>query len=42
MSKLKKLKQVEYAIYNKILPVRIYEGSSGSYFAKNADFVRLL
>ena len=33
------IKKVEYAIDHEILPQRIYEGSSGSYFAKNSDFV---
>lgn len=33
-----KVKHVEYAIENNIYPQRIYEGSSGSYFAKNSDF----
>lgn len=32
------LKQVEFAIDHSIVPQRIYEGSSGSYFAKNSDF----
>lgn len=30
-----KIKQVEFAIDHNVLPQRIYEGSSGSYFAKN-------
>ena len=34
-----KVKQVEYAIYNKIYPERIYMGSSGSYFARNSQLV---
>jgi hypothetical protein len=34
-----KVKQVEYAIYNKTNPERIYAGSSGSYFAKNIQLV---
>lgn len=33
------LKQVEFAIDHNIMPQRIYEGSSGSYFAKNSDYV---
>ncbi len=33
------VKQVEFAIDHNIMPQRIYEGSSGSYFAKNSDFV---
>jgi hypothetical protein len=33
------IKQVEYAIDHNILPQRIYEGSSGSYFAKNSEYV---
>lgn len=32
------LKQVEFAIDHNIMPQRIYEGSSGSYFAKNTDY----
>lgn len=32
------LKQVEFAIDHNIMPQRIYEGSSGSYFAKNSEF----
>jgi hypothetical protein len=35
-----KIKQVEFAIDHNILPQRIYEGSSGSYFAKNSEYVR--
>ncbi len=31
------LKQVEFAIDKGIMPQRIYEGSSGSYFAKNSE-----
>ena len=31
------VKQVEYAIDHNVLPQRIYEGSSGSYFAKNLE-----
>lgn len=31
------LKQVEFAIDHNVMPQRIYEGSSGSYFAKNTD-----
>jgi len=34
-----KVKQVETAIDKNVFPQRIYEGSSGSYFAKNMDFV---
>jgi hypothetical protein len=34
-----KIKQVEFAIDHSILPQRIYEGSSGSYFCKNSDYV---
>jgi hypothetical protein len=34
-----KIKQVEFAIDHNILPQRIYEGSSGSYFAKNSEYV---
>ena len=34
-----KVKIVEYAIENNVYPQRIYEGSSGSYFAKNSEFV---
>ena len=34
-----KIKQVEFAIDHNILPQRIYEGSSGSYFAKNTNMV---
>lgn len=34
-----KVKQVEFAIDHDILPQRIYEGSSGSYFAKNSEYV---
>jgi phosphatidylinositol 4-kinase type 2 len=33
------VKKVEFAIDHDILPQRIYEGSSGSYFAKNSDYV---
>ena len=36
------VKQVEFAIDHDVLPQRIYEGSSGSYFAKNSDFVSLI
>jgi hypothetical protein len=36
-----KIKQVETAIDKNIFPQRIYEGSSGSYFAKNIDFVNI-
>lgn len=32
------MKQVEFAIDKGIMPQRIYEGSSGSYFAKNSEF----
>ncbi|RNA41501.1 Phosphatidylinositol 4-kinase type 2-beta [Brachionus plicatilis] len=32
-----KVKNVEYAIDHNVLPQRIYEGSSGSYFCKNLD-----
>ena len=35
------VKKVEFAIDHDILPQRIYEGSSGSYFAKNSDFVSI-
>lgn len=34
-----KIKQVEFAIDHNVLPQRIYEGSSGSYFAKNVTMV---
>ena len=34
-----KVKEVELAIDHNILPKRIYEGSSGSYFCKNTNFV---
>lgn len=34
-----KVKNVEYAIDHNVLPQRIYEGSSGSYFCKNANSV---
>jgi hypothetical protein len=34
------IKQVEFAIDHNILPQRIYEGSSGSYFAKNSELVK--
>ncbi len=34
-----KVKQVEFAIDHSILPQRIYEGSSGSYFCKNSEYV---
>lgn len=37
-----KVKQVEFAIENNIFPQRIYEGSSGSYFAKNSEFVTII
>lgn len=33
-----KIKQVEFSIDNCILPQRIYEGSSGSYFCKSTEF----
>ena len=33
------IRQVEFAIDHNIMPQRIYEGSSGSYFAKNSEFV---
>lgn len=33
------VKKVEFAIDHNILPQRIYEGSSGSYFCKNSDNV---
>ena len=36
------VKQVEHAIDQSILPQRIYEGSSGSYFCKNAQNVTSL
>jgi phosphatidylinositol 4-kinase type 2 len=32
------VKKVEFAIDHDIYPQRIYEGSSGSYFAKNSDY----
>lgn len=35
------VKQVEFAIDHNILPQRIYEGSSGSYFAKNPSYVKI-
>ena len=35
------VKKVEFAIDHDILPQRIYEGSSGSYFAKNSDYVNI-
>ena len=35
-----KVKKVEYAIDHNVLPQRIYEGSSGSYFCKNFENVR--
>lgn len=34
-----KVKNVEYAIDHNVLPQRIYEGSSGSYFCKNVESV---
>ena len=34
------VKMVEFAIDHSILPQRIYEGSSGSYFCKNSDNVK--
>lgn len=34
------VKMVEFAIDHSILPQRIYEGSSGSYFCKNTDNVK--
>jgi hypothetical protein len=37
-----KIKQVEFAIDHNVLPQRIYEGSSGSYFCKNSEFVTLI
>lgn len=33
------VKMVEFAIDHSVLPQRIYEGSSGSYFCKNVDNV---
>ena len=33
------IKQVEFAIDHNMLPQRIYEGSSGSYFVKNSNSV---
>lgn len=37
-----KIKNVEYAIDHNVLPQRIYEGSSGSYFCKNSNNVNLI
>ena len=36
------VRKVEFAIDHDILPQRIYEGSSGSYFAKDSDYVGII